>query len=295
MGVPYSDTIANVLGGHAKVKHGGSWRSVEDVQVKSGGTWRDTKEVYVKHSGSWRKVHEGEHYLFAHTISSNQQSEFNLANWISGQGYGGSLIKGHLYINATVQRVHLGSFSGSSKVYFQLSSGARVIGRGGNGGNRGGQNGQGGQTSVYSGGTPFVLNNAGIISGGGGGGGGGQNAQCTYQNTYYYGCMKGQQCSGTNQQFSQALGGGGGGGAGYPGGQGKHGGSNGGLYGGGGGGGNGGCGSISGGGGGNIGNGGCNASGGSGGGSGTGIQGINHRYSQLGSNDGDIRGGTSNT
>ena len=39
--------------------------------------------------------------------------------------------------------------------------------------------------------------------------------------------MKGNQCEGTDQQFSQALGGGGGGGAGYPAGQGKHGGNNG--------------------------------------------------------------------
>ena len=149
---------------------------------------------------------------------------------------------------------------------------------------------------VYSGGTPFILDNAGMIAGGGGGGGGGINGQCTYQNTYYYSCMKGSQCPGTDQQFSQSLGGGGGGGAGYPGGQGKHGGNNGTETGGGGGGSDGGCGAQSGGKGGNLGQNGQNATnGGNGAGHGTGIQGINHRYQQVGSGDGDIRGGTSNT
>ena len=295
MGVPYSSDVANILGGHTYVKHSGSWRGAEDVEVKDGGSWRNTKEVYVKQGGSWRKVHEGEHFLFQYTQNSNDQGEFNLSSWLNGQGYSGNLIKGHIQINAFRQRVHLGSFSGNSKVYFALNGNGRVIGSGGNGGNRGGQNGQNGQRAVYSGGTPFILNNAGVIGGGGGGGGGGQNAQCVYQNTYYYGCMKGQQCSGQNQQFSQALGGGGGGGAGYPGGQGKHGGQNGQTWSGGGGGGNGGCGSNSGGKGGNVGQGGQNVTGGSGGSAGKGIEGINHRYGQHGSGDGDIRGGTSNT
>ena len=59
---------------------------------------------------------------------------------------------------------------------------------------------------------------------------------------------------------------------------------------------NGGCGAESGGGGGNLGAGGGNAtSGGNGAGNGIGIQGINHRYEQVMSGDGDIRGGTSNT
>ena len=54
-------------------------------------------------------------------------------------------------------------------------------------------------------------------------------------------------------------------------------------------------GGASGGGGGNIGQDGQNATGGSGGDKGIGIEGINHRYSQAGSGDGDIRGGTTNT
>jgi len=295
MAVPYSETIAEILGGHVRIKDGGNWRVTEDVQIKSGGTWRDTKEVYVKSGGSWRLVHEGEHFLFTHTVSSNEQSEFNLANYIVGQGYSGNLIKGNIQVNAIKQRIHMGSYSSNSRVFFQVATYGRVIGTGGNGGNRGGQNGQNGQRAVYSGGTPFIINNAGIIAGGGGGGGGGQNAQCVYQNTYYYGCMKGSQCSGTDQQFSNANGGGGGGGAGYPAGQGVHGGQNGNTYGGGGGGGNGGCGSNSGGSGGNIGQGGQNVTGGSGGSAGKAIEGINHRTSQYSTGDGDLRGGTSNT
>jgi len=296
MAVPYNSTIASYLDGHTYVKKDGSWQIAEDIQVKHSGAWRDTKAVYVKTSGTWRIVHDGEHFLFNYTQTGNDASEFNLASYISGQGYGGNLIKGCVQINAKRQRVNLGSFSTNSKVYLGVATYGSIKGRGGNGGNRGGQNGSGGQTSLYSGGTPFIINNAGVIAGGGGGGGGGINGQCVYQNTYTYGCMKGSQCQGVDQQFSNQNGGGGGGGAGYPGGTGVHGGQNGQETGGGGGGGNGGCGAQSGGKGGNLGQNGQNATnGGNGAGHGTGIQGINHRYQQVGSGDGDIRGGTSNT
>ena len=292
MAIPYSETYAQALDDHLRIKHDGSWKYVEDVQVKHAGSWRDVKEVYVKHAGTWRMVHEGEHFLFNATIGSNSTSEWSLSSHISGLGYGGNKIKGVVTVNAVRSQVNLGNFSNDSKVYLRVNSNQRITGKGGDGGNRGGQNGQGGQRALYTR-TPFILDNAGVIAGGGGGGAGGNNAQCTYQNTYYYGCMKGNQCSGTSQNFSTANGGGGGGGAGYPGGQGKHGGQNGQQWGGGGGGGNDGCGSNSGGQGGNLGAGGQNA-GGSGGGGGTAIDGWSERYAQNGSGDGDIRGGKTN-
>ena len=220
MAVPYNDVIAGYLDGHTRIKKDGTWQIVEDIQVKHSGAWRDTKAVYVKSGGSWRTVHDGEHFLFSYYQSSDDASEFNLAAHISGLGYGGNLIKGCVQINAKRQRVHLGSFSSDSKVFLGVANYGSIKGRGGNGGSVPSQNGQGGQTAVYSGGTPFILNNGGIIAGGGGGGGAGINGQCVYQNTYYYGCMKGAQCDGTDQQFSQQSGGGGGGGAGYPGGTG---------------------------------------------------------------------------
>ena len=293
MAIPYSDTIAGYLGNHAYVKQGGSWKTAETVSIKHAGSWRTTKGVYVKEGGSWRTVHEGEHFLFNYVDGTNSQGEFSLSSYLSGQGYSSGPIKGAITINCARKRVNIGNFSG--KVYLRVNSGKKISGSGGDGGNRG-QNGNVGMDGVYSGGTPFILDNAGMIAGGGGGGGGGINGQCTYQNTYYYSCMKGSQCPGTDQQFSQSLGGGGGGGAGYPGGQGKHGGNNGTETGGGGGGSDGGCGAQSGGKGGNLGQNGQGATnGGSGGTKGYAIVGINHRYAQVGSGDGDLRGGTQNT
>ena len=294
MAVPYSQAISQYLGNHTYVKDGGTWRTVEDIQIKDGGTWRDTKAVYVKEGGTWRTVHEGDFFLFNYVDGTNQTSTLNLSTILSNAGYSSGAIKGAITINCARRRVDLGNYSG--KVYLRVNPGKKISGKGGNGGNRGGQGGQDGQTALYSGGTPFILDNAGMIAGGGGGGGGGKNDQCSYTNTYYYGCMKGSQCEGTDQQFSQALGGGGGGGAGYPGGQGKHGGQNGQETGGGGGGGSNGCGSQNGGSGGNLGQNGQGATNGGGGGTkGWGVQGINHRYMQVGSGDGDIRGGTTNT
>ena len=164
MAVPYNSTIASYLDGHTHVKKDGTWQIAEDIQVKHSGAWRDTKAVYVKSGGSWRTVHDGEHFLFSYVQSGNDASEFNLASYISGLGYGGNLIKGCVQINAKRQRVNLGSFSSASKVYLGVATYGSIKGRGGNGGNRGGQNGSGGQTSVYSGGTPFILNNAGAVS-----------------------------------------------------------------------------------------------------------------------------------
>lgn len=292
MAVPYSQTISQYLDNHTYIKSGNSWRTVEDVRIKSGGTWRDVKTVYIKSGNSWRTVHEGDHFLFNYTDSSNSQSELTLSSILSNAGYSSGSIKGAITINCKRKRLNLGNYSG--KVYLRVNSNKKISGSGGNGGNRGGQNGAVGMDGLYSGGTPFLLDNAGFIAGGGGGGGGGQNAQCTYQNTYTYGCMKGNQCQGTDQQFATANGGGGGGGAGYPGGQGKHGGQNGTETGGGGGGGNGGCGSNSGGKGGNLGQAGQNA-GGNGGAKGKAIVGNNHKISNVGSGEGDLRGGTSNT
>jgi len=90
MAVPYSDDEADILNGHLRVKNGGSWRTIDDVHVKSGGQWRRAREVYIKHSGTWRSVHEGDHFLFKPTRSSNTHSEFNRNNWLSGQGWNGS-------------------------------------------------------------------------------------------------------------------------------------------------------------------------------------------------------------
>ena len=300
MAIPYNTTqtgtsIRQALERHLRVKHGGSWQYVEDVQVKHSGAWRDTKEVWIKHAGSWRLVHEGEHFLFQAELNGNAQNEFSLASWISGQGYGGSKIKGALIVNNLQQRVNLGNFSSDSKVYLRINTNCRITGRGGNGGTRGGQNGSGGQRGLYTR-TPFVMDNGGVVAGGGGGGGGGNNSNCVYQNTNYFSCVKGQQCSELVQNQSPAYGGGGGGGAGYPGGQGFNGGSNGQNWSGGGGGGNDGCGSNSGGKGGDLGQNGQNApgGGGSGAGAGTAIDGWSYRYLQSGSNDGDIRGAKNN-
>ena len=292
MSIPYSNAIAEVLDKHLRIKDGGSWKYVEDVRIKHSGTWEDVKEVYIRHNGSWHLVHEGEHFLFNHTLTSNAQNEFSLASWISSQGYSGNKIKGALTVNNLQQRVNLGNFSSDSRVYLRINSNKRISGKGGNGGSRGGQNGQNGQRALYSR-TPFIIDNAGIIAGGGGGGGGGNNSNCVYQNTNYFGCMKNQQCSELVQNQSPAYGGGGGGGAGTPGGSGADGGQNGQAFAGGGGGGDDGCESYSGGKGGNLGQNGDNAEnnqGGSGGQAGTAVDGISYRYSQSGNGNGDIRG-----
>ena len=103
MAVPYNTTVTgtnirDALGGHLRIKQGGTWQHAEDVQVKHSGSWRDTKEVWVKHSGSWRLVHEGEHFLFSAEVTNTVNGEFNLPNWISSQGYGGNKIKGLLVV-----------------------------------------------------------------------------------------------------------------------------------------------------------------------------------------------------
>ena len=298
MAIPYTTTnagtsIRDALGGHAQIKTGGAWSAIEDVNVKHSGSWRDTKEVYVKSGGTWRLVHEGEHFLFQATLNTNSQSEFNLGTWISNQGYSGNKIKGAIIVQNVQRQVNMGNFSTDSRVYLRINANCRITGSGGNGGTRGGQNGGNGQRGLYSR-TKFIMDNAGVIAGGGGGGGGGNNSNCVYQNTNYFGCMKGQQCSELVQNQSPAYGGGGGGGAGYPGGTGYDGGQNGQDWSGGGGGGNDGCGSNSGGKGGDLGQSGQSATGGTGGSQGVAVDGISYRYSQSGNNDGDVRGGTNN-
>ena len=146
MAIPYNTTqtgtsIRQALERHLRIKHGGNWQYCEDVRVKHSGSWQDIKEVWVRHSGSWRLVHEGEHFLFQAELSGNAQNEFNLASWISGQGYGGSKIKGAVIVNNLQQRVNLGSFSSDSKVYLRINMNNRITGNGGNGGSRGGNNG----------------------------------------------------------------------------------------------------------------------------------------------------------
>ena len=69
MAIPYNTTVTgtsirDALGRHIRIKHSGTWQSVEDVQIKHSGAWRDTKEVWIKSGGTWRLVHEGEHFLF---------------------------------------------------------------------------------------------------------------------------------------------------------------------------------------------------------------------------------------
>ena len=266
MAVPYTDAEADVLNGHLKVRHSGAWRTIDDVHVKDGGSWRRAREVYIRDGGSWRSVHEGDHFLFKTTRGTNTQSEFSLSSYLTGQGWNGSdPVKGVVVINNLQMQVNLGTMPSDSRVYLIVNSGKRIQATGGRGGNRGG----------------------------GGGGGGGSNGQCVYQNTYQYGCMKGSQCQGTNQNFSQSLGGGGGGGAGYPGGSGGSGGGQAGQSNsGGGGGGNGGCGSNSGGSGGGIGLNG-QSSQGTRGVAGIGINGASY-ITQVGSGSGDVRGGQNN-
>ena len=96
MAVPYSNSIAQALDGHLRIKEGGDWKYVEDVRIRESGSWRDVKEVYVRHSGSWRLVHEGEHFLFDITLGSNSNTQWSLSSYISGQGYSGNKIKGAL-------------------------------------------------------------------------------------------------------------------------------------------------------------------------------------------------------
>mgnify|MGYP003319833673 FL=1 len=184
MAVPYSQAISQYLDNHTYVKVSGGWKTVENIEIKHNGTWRDTKTVYVKKGGTWRTVHEGDHFLFNYTDSSNSQSQLSLSSILSNAGYSSGPIKGAITINSKRRTVNLSNYSG--KVYLRVNSGKKISGAGGNGGNRGGQNGQDGQDALYSGGTPFILDNAGIIAGGGGGGGGGNKDQFTNHKTYYY-------------------------------------------------------------------------------------------------------------
>ena len=97
MAIPYDTTnagtsVRNALR-HSSIRTGGGYKHIEDIQVKHAGAWRDTKEVWVKSGGSWRLVHEGEHFLFNVTLNSNNQSDWSLSSYISGQGYGGNKIR----------------------------------------------------------------------------------------------------------------------------------------------------------------------------------------------------------
>ena len=236
MAIPYdttnSGTDVRAVMRHSSIKVNGSWQYLEDTYVKDGGAWREVKETWVKHSGSWRKVHEGEHFLFKRDLTSNIEAEFNLAGWITGQGYSGNKIKGLLTVKQNVkhQQVTLGNFSSDSLVYLRLELNARIQGRGGNGGNAtgagsgSGPNGQNGQRALYTR-TPFILDNASLIVGGGGGGAGGENSYHQYVESVGTPCGKGDTCY-QNETFQVfKAGGGGGGGAGYPGGSGGVGGN----------------------------------------------------------------------
>ena len=168
MAIPYTQAEADELGVHTSKKDGGSWRYVEDIYKKDGGTWRDIKEVWYKSGGTWRLVHEGEHFLFKTTLSTNSESQWSLSTYITGQGYSGNKIKGVVVINNKQQRVNLNNYQNGSRILLVVNNGKKISGRGGNGGNASGGNGQAGQRALYSGGTPFKLNNAGVIAGGGG-------------------------------------------------------------------------------------------------------------------------------
>ena len=127
MGIPYSTTYAQALDKHLRVKQGGTWQYVEDVNVKHSGSWRDVKEVWIKQSGTWRLIHEGEHFLFNASINSNSTSEWSLASHISGLGYGGNKIKGAVIVNSVRSQVNLGNFSNDSKVYLRINSNKRIM------------------------------------------------------------------------------------------------------------------------------------------------------------------------
>ena len=181
MAIPYNTTsggtsIRDALV-HSSIKDGGTWRHLEKIHVKHSNSWQETKEVYVKSGGSWRLVHQGEHFLFNAELTSNSESEWSLASYLSGQGYSSGPIKGAVQIKSQVKRrqINLGNFSGDSLIYLRVDSNCRIQAKGGNGGNAGGGNnpgggnGQNGQRALYSK-TNFILDNAGIIAGGGGGG-----------------------------------------------------------------------------------------------------------------------------
>ena len=227
MAIPYNTTsggtsIRDALV-HSSIKDGGTWRHLEKIHVKHSNSWQETKEVYVKSGGSWRLVHQGEHFLFNAELTSNSESEWSLASYLSGQGYSSGPIKGAVQIKSQVKRrqINLGNFSGDSLIYLRVDSNCRIQAKGGNGGNAGGGNnpgggnGQNGQRALYSK-TNFILDNAGIIAGGGGGGSGGQNSNHTYPVQQSNSCMKGNTCYEQNFVTVFVPGGGGGGGAGYP-------------------------------------------------------------------------------
>ena len=220
MAIPYNTTnagtsVRNALR-HSSIRTSSGYQHIEDIQVKHSGAWRDTKEVWVKHSGSWRLVHEGEHFLFNVTLNSNNQSDWSLSSYISGQGYGGNKIKGLVTLSGGITRrqMNLGNFSSDSIIYLRIEGGNRIQSRGGNGGNVG-NNGANGQRALYTR-TKFILDNGGIIAGGGGGGSGGNNSNYTYNVQQAYGCQKGSTCYRETPVTEFVPGGGGGGGAGYP-------------------------------------------------------------------------------
>ena len=124
MSVPYSQAISQYLDNHTYVKKDGSWETVEDVRIKDGGTWRDVKTVYIKDGGSWRTVHEGDHFLFNYTDSSNSQSQLSLSTILSNAGYSSGPIKGAITINCKRRRVNLGNYSG--KVYLRVNNNKNI-------------------------------------------------------------------------------------------------------------------------------------------------------------------------
>ena len=140
MAIPYTNAEADELGTHVHRKEGNTWRYIEDVHVKSGGTWRDTKEVWYKSGGTWRLVHEGEHFLFKTTLSTNAENQWQLSTYITGQGYSGNKIKGVVVVNNAQQRVNLNNYQNGSRILLVVNSGKKISGRGGNGGNASGGN-----------------------------------------------------------------------------------------------------------------------------------------------------------
>ena len=44
MSVPYSNSIAQALDKHLRIKSGGDWKYVEDVRIKNSGTWEMSRK-----------------------------------------------------------------------------------------------------------------------------------------------------------------------------------------------------------------------------------------------------------
>ena len=112
MAIPYTEAEADELGTHVSRRHMFAWRYVEDVYKHVGADgWKDVKEVWYKSGGTWRLVHEGEHFLFKTTLSTNAENQWSLSTYITGQGYTGNKIKGVVVVNNAQQRVNLNNSS----------------------------------------------------------------------------------------------------------------------------------------------------------------------------------------